>query len=216
MLKIFSHQRGLEDEQQQDSSVSSLVSAATATASTTGTTAKTFLPSDDLDELLADSEHFIQELRASLPSDNQGFSPFKYIMSRFNTSSSASNGNGTHRNEKLETVYKSLLPKIDDVELVLRGKVCELVLKKQALQEQGRFLKTRLDACIIYNGDVVQSRDVFISHVRDFVSRLSAECNVLKNVVLFNIELIRQQLIQVAQTHLLAFTLNTPRLNVRT
>jgi hypothetical protein len=178
MLQMFSHQRGLS-------------SGEPAVGESSVTSSSSILPTtDDLDEVLADSEHFIEELRASLPLErSMYFSPFKYVMSKISSSDSS--------NEKLASVYRSLLPKIDGVEAVLRTKVIELIQKKQVLQEQGRFLKTRLDSCIIFNGDMVNSNDHFIDELRDFVGRLSKECTVVNDILMFNTELIRQNLIQV-------------------
>ncbi len=46
--------------------------------------------------------------------------------------------------QELESVYNMLLERIDDMESALKMQICLLTTKRQALQEQGRHLKTRL------------------------------------------------------------------------
>ena len=87
------------------------------------------------------------------------FSPLRYIFSRFsntNAASTTSSSKGTSSPSdkslkapqksslELESVYNMLLERIDEMENALKAQICLLATKKQALQEQGRHLKTRL------------------------------------------------------------------------
>jgi hypothetical protein len=89
------------------------------------------------------------------------------------------------------------MPKIDIVETCLRKKVVEVSEKRMALKEQGRFLKTRLDACIIFNGDELNRLRIEVEDLRLYVEKLSRDFSAVKQLLLFNSELIRQRLVQV-------------------
>ena len=80
-------------------------------------------------------------------------------------------------------MYKTLLARMDLMEAQLKGKMVELVSKKQALQEQGRHLKTRLDSCIDFNGGVVIETDHYIDVVKDCVGKVTLEYTSMKEVL---------------------------------
>ena len=50
---------------------------------------------------------------------------------------------------------------------------------------------TQSDSCIIYNGDTVREKDTIIDEIREYVSNLSKEFTMSKQLLNFNTELIR-------------------------
>lgn len=100
------------------------------------------------------------------------------------------------RDEKLLATYNSLLPRIKDGEEYLRDLIIQIVEKKLAIRDQARHLKTRLDACIEHNGNFVERQGGLIESMRTTVNSLSNESAVVKAMVSFNAELVRQKAIQ--------------------
>jgi hypothetical protein len=100
------------------------------------------------------------------------------------------------RDEKLLMVYNSLLPRIKDGEEYLRDLIIQIVEKKIALRDQARHLKIRLDSCIKHNCDFVDKHGTVIEHMRSTVNNLSTESSLVKAMVAFNAELVRQKVAQ--------------------
>ena len=97
---------------------------------------------------------------------------------------------------KLAAIYKNFSPKIKSVEDSLREKMTEVVEKKRALTDQARYLKTRLDSCIIYNGDKLKEKESLVTDIRTSVSKLTVESGAVKSMLMFNTEILRQKIIQ--------------------
>ena len=100
------------------------------------------------------------------------------------------------RDEKLHAVMHSLLPRIKASEEYLRDFIIQIVEKKLALRDQARYLKCRLDSCINYNGDSIDGQEDLIEEMRNAVNRLSTESTIVKGMVSFNVELVRQRVME--------------------
>ena len=100
------------------------------------------------------------------------------------------------RDERLLAMMHSLLPRIKASEDYLRDFIIQIVEKKLALRDQARYLKCRLDACIRYNGDSIDNQEDLIEEMRNVVNRLSTESTIVKGMVSFNVELVRQRVME--------------------
>jgi hypothetical protein len=100
------------------------------------------------------------------------------------------------RDEKLNSMMNSLLPRIKANEEYLRDFIIQIVEKKLALRDQARHLKCRLDACIVYNGDYIDGQEDMIEAMRNVVNALSTESSIVKSMVSFNVELVRQRVME--------------------
>ncbi|CAE7511811.1 unnamed protein product, partial [Symbiodinium microadriaticum] len=100
------------------------------------------------------------------------------------------------RDERLHSVMHSLLPRIKSNEEYLRDFIIQIVEKKLALRDQARHLKCRLEACINYNGDYIDGQEDLIEEMRNAVNSLSTESSVVKVMVSFNVELVRQRVME--------------------
>lgn len=140
--------------------------------------------SKSFDELLNDSEVFLEQI-SSIPETEQGvfLTKFKAWMSK-------------RRDRHLYLTMKILIRRIKAYEEQLRDNIIQIVEKKLALRDQARHLKCRLNSCIDYNSNFVQSQEEFVEDMRQSVNGLSAESSDLKAAVAFNCELVRQSIVQ--------------------
>lgn len=138
------------------------------------------------DALMTESESFLEHIRA-IP-DPQG----NYLI-KFNAWRSK------RRDKGLYVTMTSLIRRIKAAEEQLRDAIIQIVEKKLALRDQARHLKSRLNSCIIYNTEFVESQENFVEEMRDIVNGLSSESADVKAAVTFNIELVRQKNFQIVK-----------------
>jgi hypothetical protein len=137
----------------------------------------------NFDALMAESEHFLEQIRA-IP-EFQG----SYLL-KFNAWRSKRRDKGLHH------TMTGLIRRIKSTEELLRDNIIQIVEKKLALRDQARHLKCRLKSCIAYNMEYVQSQENYVEEMRKSVNGLSAESSDVKAAVAFNCELVRQKIIQ--------------------
>lgn len=73
--------------------------------------------------------------------------------------------------------------------------------KKLALRDQAKHLKSRLDACISYNAEYIDDQDDTIESMRNTVNSLSTESTLVKAMVAFNVELVRQKVMETVRNN---------------
>ena len=100
------------------------------------------------------------------------------------------------RDEKLLLQFEALYPRIRQSEEYLRDMLNQIVERKLALRDQAKHLLSRLESCILFNSETVNALEITIDELRNLVSNLSFETSVVKSMVSFNAELVRQRVVQ--------------------
>jgi hypothetical protein len=146
-----------------------------------------------LDSLIEECNNFINEVKSIPPP-----SPVAESGSVFNGPAAQKfrAWRTKRRDEKLLVSYTSLLPRIKDGEDYLRDLIIHTVEKKLALRDQAKHLKSRLDSCIKHNEHYVEKHGAVIENMRSTVNSLSTESSLVKAMVAFNAELVRQRVVQ--------------------
>ena len=139
--------------------------------------------SKNFDALMTESESFLEQIRSIPEFEGNYLLKFKAWRSK-------------RRDKNLFLTMTNLIGRIKASEEQLRDTIIQVVEKKLALRDQARHLKCRLNSCITYNTDFVQSQEQFVEGMRNNVNGLSSESSDLKAAVAFNCELVRQKIIQ--------------------
>jgi hypothetical protein len=157
----------------------------------------------NLDHLINESENFLiqisqisQEMGTSSSSSSQDNS-----SSMLQAAKKFRQWRSRRRDEKLLITMNSLLPRIKLSEEYLRDLIIQIVEKKLALRDQARHLKHRLDACIAYNSHAISSQEEIIDEMRNSVNALSTESALVKAMVAFNVELVRQKVMETVRNN---------------
>lgn len=162
----------------------------------------------NLDHLIHESENFLFQI-SQISSQEMGNSS-SFSSADTSTSSSSSmlqaakkfrQWRSRRRDEKLLVTMNSLLPRIKLSEEYLRDLIIQIVEKKLALRDQARHLKHRLDACIAYNSHAITSQEEIIDEMRNSVNALSTESALVKAMVAFNVELVRQKVMETVRNN---------------
>ena len=189
--------------------------SSSSTPSSAGSGAGLSSPSADpmslanLDHLIHESENFLFQI-SQISSQEMGNSS-SFSSADTSTSSSSSSmlqaakkfrqWRSRRRDEKLLVTMNSLLPRIKLSEEYLRDLIIQIVEKKLALRDQARHLKHRLDACIAFNSHAITSQEEIIDEMRNSVNALSTESALVKAMVAFNVELVRQKVMETVRNN---------------
>lgn len=117
------------------------------------------------------------------------------------------------KDTRISTAYSIYLPRILVCEKKLRKVIGEVVEKKIILRLQARHLQARLEACINYNEGLLATTDVPLDDTRNFVNTLSHESAELKNMIAFNLEILRMQQFEEQQRNLTVLRYNRQNIN---
>lgn len=139
--------------------------------------------SKSFDALMNESEAFLEQIRSIPEFEGNYLLKFKAWRSK-------------RRDKNLYLTMTGLIRRIKSAEEQLRDTIIQVVEKKLALRDQARHLKCRLNSCIKYNTNFVQSQEHFVEDMRNNVNGLSSESSDIKAAVAFNCELVRQKIIQ--------------------
>ena len=100
------------------------------------------------------------------------------------------------QDSQITTSFDSLFPRL--VKAVEETTIVssEIDEKTIALRDQAAVLKIRLNACMCYNTEYLANRSGMVDEMRLIVDMLSAYSTEIKAMITFNIEVIRQKLVQ--------------------
>lgn len=143
-----------------------------------------FKPIEEADVLLSECEQYIEETKAEIFTI-----PFVPSFSRVAQNIKA--WRMKRKDSKLQTTYQGLQPKIATTEKTLRKIIGEVVEKKSILRLQARHLQVRLEKCVDHNKSLLGETDGPLEDTRNFVNTLSGESTVLKDMLNFNIEVLK-------------------------
>jgi hypothetical protein len=93
-------------------------------------------------------------------------------------------------------MYDSLAPRVKKSENKLRSIIGEVVEKKTALRLQAKHLQLRVEACIEHNRYNLEKSIVPVDEFRAVVDDLTNVSSIIKSMVLFNNEILRQKNIE--------------------
>lgn len=91
-----------------------------------------------------------------------------------------------------ESLFPRLLKAVEDTTIL----ASEIDEKTIALRDQACVLKVRLNACICYNTEYLANKSGMVEEMRRVVDMLSAYSAEIKIMITFNVEVIRQKLVQ--------------------
>lgn len=92
--------------------------------------------------------------------------------------------------------FDSLFPRLVKAVEETTISASEIDEKTVALRDQASVLKVRLNACICYNTEYLATKSDMVEEMRRVVDELSAYSTDIKAMITFNIEVIRQRLVQ--------------------
>jgi hypothetical protein len=150
---------------------------------------------NNLDNLIHESELFLLQISQISQESSSDSSSVLQAAMKFRQWRSR------RRDERLILTMNSLLPRIKLSEEYLRDSIIQIVEKKLALRDQARHLKHRLDACIAYNSHYIDSQEAVIDEMRNSVNALSTESALVKAMVAFNVELVRQKVMETVRNN---------------
>jgi hypothetical protein len=100
------------------------------------------------------------------------------------------------QDSQITATFDSLFPRLVravEETTILASEVDE---KTIALRDQAYALKVRLNACICYNTEYLANKSGLVEEMRRVVDMLSAYSTEIKSMITFNVEVIRQRLVQ--------------------
>ena len=159
-----------------------------------------FLNINNLDNLINESESFLLQIQ-QISLETMNSSSSNSSSSVLQATKKFRQWRSKRRDEKLLLTMNALLPRIKSSEELLRDTIIQIVEKKLALRDQARHLKHRLDACIAYNAHYVDSQEEVIDEMRNSVNSLSTESAYVKAMVAFNVELVRQRVMETVRNN---------------
>lgn len=146
-----------------------------------------FQPIEDADKLLEECNSFVEERDADLY--QVPFASFSRVAA------GVRNWRAKQRESKLSVTYNSLVPRILEQEKALRQIIGEVVEKKKSLRLQARYLQVRLNTCLEVNKNLLLETDGPLQEIRSHVDNLSEEAVRLKEMSIFNREILRLKLL---------------------
>lgn len=148
-----------------------------------------FKPIEEADQLLVECDRYIEETKQEM-----FVLPFMPAFSLI--ASNVRAWRNKRRDSRLMSMFSVLQPRIVNTEKTLRNILGEVVEKKIALRMQAKHLQARLEACITYNKDLLKGTDKPLEETRHYVEMLSNESKLLKDMMVFNKEILRMQAIE--------------------
>lgn len=148
-----------------------------------------FKPIEEADLLLVECDRYIEDTKQEM-----FVLPFMPTFSLI--ASNVRAWRNKRRDSRLMSVFSVLQPRIVNTEKALRRILGEVVEKKIALRMQAKHLQVRLEACIIYNREMLKGTDQPLEETRHYVEMLSNESKLLKDMMVFNKEILRMQAIE--------------------
>lgn len=103
------------------------------------------------------------------------------------------------RDVKLNNTYSTLLPRLIETEKALRQIMGDVVEKKNSLRMQARYLQVRLNTCMEVNRTLLRDTDEPLKEIRESIDSLSGESLRLKEMSLFNREILRLKYLENAK-----------------
>lgn len=91
-----------------------------------------------------------------------------------------------------ESLFPRLVKSVEDTTIL----ASEIDEKTVALWDQACVLKIRLNACICHNTEYLANKAGMVEEMRRVVDALSAYSTEIKSMITFNVEVIRQRLVQ--------------------
>lgn len=146
-------------------------------------------PIEDADNLLKECEQFIEEMKSEL-------FVLPFVPSFSMIASNVRAWRAKRRDTKLQSTYQTLQPKLAISEKALRKTIGEVVEKKITLRNQARHLLFRLEKCIDYNRELLSLTEIPLEDTRNYVNILSQESTLLKNMLNFNFEILKMQVLE--------------------
>lgn len=134
---------------------------------------------NDATELVKECELFLSEAQSDI------------VSLPFNALSRIRNWRVKRRDSKLAGVYENLVPRIQNMERLLRNMIGDVVERKNALRIQARFLQMRLESCIDYNNVMLDRASKPLEELRTIVNKVTAESTSVKNMMAFYGEIMR-------------------------
>jgi hypothetical protein len=173
----------------------------TGSASSTAAASADPMSLANLDNLIHESENFLFQISQISSQEMGNSSSSSQDSSMLQAAKKFRQWRSRRRDEKLLLTMNSLLPRIKLSEEYLRDLIIQIVEKKLALRDQARHLKHRLDACIAYNSHAITSQEEIIDEMRTSVNALSTESALVKAMVAFNVELVRQKVMETVRNN---------------
>lgn len=131
----------------------------------------------EADSLLGECENFVKEARSG-----QVSIPFHAFVK----------WRAKRRDNRLISSYEALTPRVAASVESLRIIIGEVVEKKENLRMQARHLQKRLEACINHNTVKLANIEEPIAEFRNLVSSISNASSLIKSMVAFNSDVLRQ------------------------
>jgi len=145
-----------------------------------------FKPIEEADQLLIECNRYIEETKQEL-----FVIPFMPTFSII--ASNVRAWRNKRRDSRLMSAFSILQPKIAKTEKTLRRILGDVVEKKTALRLQAKHLQSRLETCIEHNQGLLKRTDEPLNLTRHYVEMLSNESKLLKDMMMFNKEVLRMQ-----------------------
>jgi uncharacterized coiled-coil protein SlyX len=149
---------------------------------------------DEADKLLTECEKYIEETKSEIFT-------LPFVPSFSLLANNVRSWRAKRKDNRLVTIYQSLEPRVAGLEKTLRGIIGEVVEKKGALRLQARHLQVRLDRCVKYNKSLLETTDVPLEDTRNHVNNLSNESKLLKDMMVFNTEILKMQTLENQSKH---------------
>ncbi len=96
----------------------------------------------------------------------------------------------------ITSTYESLFPRLTKAVENSSSLMLDINEKTGALGDQAKTLKVRLCSCIGYNAEYLSTKGNMVDELRQIVDTLSAYSSDIKAMITFNVEVIRQKLVQ--------------------
>lgn len=141
-----------------------------------------FTPIQEADKLLEECNQVLVQMTGGQSFAQFGFARVANVVQSFRTK---------RKDSKIISLYEGLTPRINATETKLRNIIIEVAEKKVALRMHANHLQARLHSCINFNKTLLSESEGPLEELRSFVNRLSGESSQLKEMMVFNKEIIR-------------------------
>jgi len=144
----------------------------------------------DCDALLAECDSYCSEASQQSSSST--------ILPRNAFTNSIRNWREKRRDEVLTAKHDALQPRMVNIEAQLRGVIGEVATQKDEYRNKGKALAVRLEACLEVNRHRAESTEALVVELRQVVDDITGESSVVKSMVAFNQDILRQRANEVA------------------